>query len=204
LELVSRPPEGARRPWGLRLSLWPRSLFGQLFVAVIIGVLAAALISLFLVSRERDRTLVQASVREWSRRVADMTASMQLLQPGERTEAASLLQDWPRGPQFRRPRPPPETVLEPLFEPPGMPTPVPDFRQSLQAQLALVFGPGYRVSVTPTTDPSKPAMTLPRPGAQAFERGGQLYDVSVGIPRRTSVVRRCRAHCCSTSCCWRC
>jgi len=182
LELVSRPPEGARRPWGLRLSLWPRSLFGQLFVAVIIGVLAAALISLFLVSRERDRTLVQASVREWSRRVADMTASMQLLQPGERTEAASLLQDWPRGPQFRRPRPPPETVLEPLFEPPGMPTPVPDFRQSLQAQLALVFGPGYRVSVTPTTDPSKPAMTLPRPGAQAFERGGQLYDVSVGIP----------------------
>ncbi|HTB64765.1 MAG TPA: hypothetical protein VK727_00960, partial [Steroidobacteraceae bacterium] len=61
------------------MSLWPRSLFGQLFIAVLIGVLAATLISLFLVSRERDRTLVQASVREWSRRVVDMTASMQLL-----------------------------------------------------------------------------------------------------------------------------
>jgi signal transduction histidine kinase len=181
LGLVSRPPEGARRTWSARLSLWPSSLFGQLFFAVFIGVLAATLISLFLVSRERDRTLVQASVREWSRRVVDMTASMQLLQPGERIEASSLLQDWPRS-QFRRPRPPPETMLEPLLELPGLPTPVPDFRQSLAQQLRLVFGPGYQVSVTPTTDPSKPAMTLSRPGAESFERGGQLYDVSVGMP----------------------
>jgi signal transduction histidine kinase len=177
----SRPPELRLRPRGWRLSFWPRSLFGQLFVAVLIGVLAYTLISLFLVSRERDRTLVQASVREWSRRVVDRTASMQLLQPGERIEANSLLQDWPR-PQFRRPRPPPNPGLEPLFEPPGMPTPLPDFRQSLEAQLRMMFGPGYQVSVTPTTNPSKAAMTLARPGAEAFERGGQLYDVSVGVP----------------------
>ena len=179
--LVSRPPEGARGIRSWRASLWPSSLFGQLFTAVFIGVLTASLISLFLVSRERDRTLVQASVREWSRRVVDMTASMQLLQPGERIEASSLLQNWPR-PQFRRPRPPPETVLEPLFEPPGVPTPIPDFRQSLEQQLRLVFGPGYQVAVTPTTDPGKTAMTLGRPGAESFERGGQLYDVSVGLP----------------------
>jgi signal transduction histidine kinase len=181
LGLVSRPPERARGTWRARLSPWPSSLFGQLFFAVFIGVLAATLISLFLVSRERDRTLVQASVREWSRRVVDMTASMQLLQPGERIEASSLLQDWPR-PPFRRPRPPPQTVLEPLFEPLGTATPIPDFRQSLAQQLRLVLGPGYQVSVTPTTDPGKPAMTLSRPGAEAFERGGQLYDVSVGTP----------------------
>jgi hypothetical protein len=169
------------RSW--RLSLWPSSLFGQLFFAVFIGVLAATLISLLLVSRERDRTLVQASVREWSRRVVDMTASMQLLQPGERIEASSLLQDWPR-PQFRRsrPRPPPQTLLEPLLEPPGTPAPIPDFRQSLQQQLRLVFGPGYQVTVTPTTDLRKPAMTLSRPGAESFERGGQLFDVSVSPP----------------------
>jgi signal transduction histidine kinase len=181
LGLVSRPPESARGIWRWRPSLWPSSLFGQLFFAVFIGVLAATLISLFLVSRERDRTLVQASVREWSRRVVDMTASMQLLQPGERVEASSLLQNWPR-PQFRRPRPPPEPMLEPLFEPPGTPAPIPDFRQSLEQQLRLVFGPGYQVAVTPTTDPSKTAMTLGRPGAESFERGGQLYDVSVGLP----------------------
>ncbi|HEV2701000.1 MAG TPA: ATP-binding protein [Steroidobacteraceae bacterium] len=166
---------------GWRLSFWPRSLFGQLFVAVFIGVVAATLISVFLVSRERDRTLVQASVREWSRRVVDMTASMQLLQPSERNEASVLLQNWPR-PQFRRPRPPPGPVLEPLFAPPGMPTPIPDFRQSLEEQLRFVFGPGYQVSVVPTTNPTRTAMTLSRPGAVAFERGGQLYDVSVGIP----------------------
>src|SRR5580658_11059627 len=140
LALGSRPPESSLQARGWRPSLWPRSLFGQLFVAVFIGVVAATLISVFLVTRDRDRTLVQASVREWSRRVVDMTASMQLLQPSERTEASSLLQNWPR-PQFRRPRPPPETVLEPLLELPGLPTPVPDFRQSLAQQLRLVFGP---------------------------------------------------------------
>ena len=153
------------------------SLFGRLFVAVLIGVVAATLISLLLVSRERDRTLVQASVREWSRRIVDMTASMQLLQPGERVEANSMLQNWP-GPQFRRQRPPPGPMLEPLFEPPGMPTRIPEFRDALAKQLQLV----YQVAVTPTVDPGKPALTLSRPGAEAFERGGQLYDVSVGLP----------------------
>jgi signal transduction histidine kinase len=187
LELVSRPPESGPRSRGWRLSLWPRSLFGQLFVAVLIGVLAATLISLFLVSRERDRTLAQASVREWSRRVVDMTASMQLLQPGERIEANSLLQNWPRPPfpPFRRPRPSRPAradLLEPILEMPGLPTPIPDFRQSLEQQLRLVFGPGYQVAVTPTTDLTKPAMTLGRPGAESFERGGQMFDVSVGVP----------------------
>jgi signal transduction histidine kinase len=45
-----------------------------------------------------------------------------------------------------------------------------------------VFGPGYQVSVTPTTDLKKAALTLSRPGAEAFERGGQQFDVSVGVP----------------------
>ncbi len=160
--------------------MWPRSLFGQLFVAVLIGVLAATLISTYLVSRDRDRSLVQASVREWSRRVVDMTASMQLLQPGERIEASSLLQS---GPQFRRPRrQPPQPRLQPLFQPPGLSASVPDFRSSLERQLGVALGPEYQVAVTPTTDLGKTALTLGRPGAEAFERGGQLYDVSITIP----------------------
>ncbi len=179
--LVSIPPESALQARRWRLSFWPRSLYGQLFVAVFIGVVAATLISLFLVTRERDRTLVQASVREWSRRVVDMTASMQLLEPAERTEASSLLQNWPRS-AFRRLRPPQGPGIEPLFEPPGLPTPIPDFRQSLEDQLRFVFGPGYQVSVTPTTDLKKSALTLSRPGAEAFERGGQQFDVSVAVP----------------------
>ncbi len=126
---------------------------------------------------------MQASVREWSRRVVDMTASMQLLQllqPGERIEASSLLQS---GPQFRRPRrQAPQPRLQPLFEPPGLSTTVPDFRSSLERQLRAALGPEYQVGVTPTTDPGKTALTLGRPGAEAFERGGQLYDVSIAIP----------------------
>ncbi len=189
--LGSRPPESSLQAGGWRVSFWPRSLFGQLFVAVFIGVVAATLISVFLVTRDRDRTLVEASVREWSRRVVDMTASMQLLQPAERTEASSLLQNWPRPrPQFRRQRPPPGPTLEPLLEPPGLPTPIPDFRQSLEEQLRFVFGPGYQVSVTPTTDLKKPALTLSRPGAEAFERGGQQFDVSVVVPGGDSMLFR--------------
>jgi signal transduction histidine kinase len=153
-----------------------------LFVAVLIGVLAATMISTYLVSRDRDRTLVQASVREWSRRVVDMTASMQLLQPAERIEASSLLQS---GPQFRRPRPrrlSPQPRLQPLFQPPGLSASVPDFRSSLERQVGAALGSEYQVAVTPTTDPGKTALTLGRPGAEAFERGGQLYDVSITIP----------------------
>ncbi len=180
MESESRPPEAPPRPRRWHLSLWPRSLFAQLFLAVLIGVLAATLISTFLVSRDRDRTLVQASVREWSRRVVDMTASMQLLQPAERIEASSLLQS---GPQFRRPRrQPPPPRLQPLFEPPGLSATVPDFRSSLERQLRAALGAEYQVAVTPTTDPGKTALTLGRPGAEAFERGGQLYDVNVIIP----------------------
>lgn len=179
MESGSRPPETAPRPRPWQLSFWPRSLFGELFLAVLIGVLAATLISTFLVSRDRDRTLVQASVREWSRRVVDMTASMQLLQPGERIQASSLLQSWP---QFRRPRPPPPPRLQPLFEPPGLSATIPDFRSSLERQLRGVLGPEYEVAVTPTVDSTRTALTLGRPGAEAFERGGQLYDVSVTIP----------------------
>jgi signal transduction histidine kinase len=180
LESGSRPPEAVLRPPKWRLSFWPRSLFGELFLAVLIGVLAATLISTFLVSRDRDRTLVQASVREWSRRVVDMTASLQLLQPDERIQASSLLQS---SPQVRRPRRLlPQPRLQPLFEPPGLSATVPDFRSSLERQLRVVLGPDYEVAVTPTADPSKTALTLGRPGAEAFERGGQLYDVNVTIP----------------------
>ena len=132
-------------------------------------------------SRERDRTLVQASVREWSRRVVDMTASMQLLQPAERIEASSLLQSWPRS-QFRRPRPPPPPRLQPLLAAAGPDRDGAGFQAIAGAAAASGAGPEYQVAVTPTADPSKTALTLGRPGAEAFERGGQLYDVSVVIP----------------------
>ena len=179
--LGSRRPESALRLGGWQVCLWPRSLFGQLFAAALVGVLTATLISLFLVSRERDRTLVQASVREWSRRVIDMTASMQLLPPAERQDASAVMQDWPRR-NFRRPRPPPQPRIEPLFAPPGTPAPIPDFRRSLERQLKLLLGSGYQISVVPTTNPAKPALVLGRPGAEASERGSQLFDVSVGMP----------------------
>ncbi len=187
--LESRPPESKRRPRGWRLTLWPRSLFGQLFVAVLIGVLAATLISLFLVSRDRDRTLLQSSVREWSRRVVDTAASIETLQPAERGSAGSRLQYLPR-PLYRRMRPLRVTAIQPALRLPGLPTPLPDFRQSLEQQLRTIFGPTYQVAVTPTADLTKPAVILGRPGGAEPAEPGSQFDVTVGVPRGDTLVFR--------------
>ncbi len=165
--LGSRLPESTFQARAWRLSFWPRSLFGQLFVAVFIGVVAATLISLFLVIRERDRTLVQASVREWSRRVVDMTASMQLLEPAERTEASSLLQNWPR-PQYRRPRPPPGPVLEPLFEPPACPRPFRISNSRWRSSCASSSDPDTRSPSRPPPTLRRAALTLSRPRCRSI------------------------------------
>jgi hypothetical protein len=57
----------------MRLSLWPQSLFGRLMAASIIALLLAQVVSLVLIARERERFILQGSVREWSRRIAEVT-----------------------------------------------------------------------------------------------------------------------------------
>ncbi len=57
----------------MRLSLWPQSLFGRLIAALVIAVVLAQAASLCLFARDRERFVVESSVREWSRRITEIT-----------------------------------------------------------------------------------------------------------------------------------
>jgi signal transduction histidine kinase len=68
----------------MRISLWPQSLFGRLIAASIVALLLAQVVSVVLVARERERFILIGSVREWSRRISEVTAMLQSLEQSER------------------------------------------------------------------------------------------------------------------------
>src|SRR5882724_10933978 len=79
----------------MRLCLWPQSLFGRLFAASIVALLLAQLASLVFVARERERFILQGSVREWSRRIAEVTSVLQGMDETERAAAVARLSERP-------------------------------------------------------------------------------------------------------------
>ncbi len=91
----------------MRLSLWPRSLFGQLIAASIVALLLAQVVSLILIARERERFILQGSVREWSRRIAEVTSMLQGMDEADRRVVAAKLSERP----WRFGRRPPDVVL---------------------------------------------------------------------------------------------
>src|ERR1700693_1208630 len=70
----------------MRVSLWPQSLFGRLLAASVAAVLLAQAVGLFLIAQEREGFVLQGSVREWSRRIAE---TMLMLQPLSAVERAA-------------------------------------------------------------------------------------------------------------------
>ncbi|HET9390463.1 MAG TPA: ATP-binding protein [Steroidobacteraceae bacterium] len=79
----------------MRLSLWPQSLFMRLLAASVLALLLAEAASLILVARERERFVMQGNVREWSRRIAEVTTMLQGLQGTDRDSAAQRLTEGP-------------------------------------------------------------------------------------------------------------
>jgi signal transduction histidine kinase len=75
--------------------LWPQSLFGRLMAASIIALLLAQVVSLVLIARERERFILQGSVREWSRRIAEVTTVLQGMDDTERSAMISRLNERP-------------------------------------------------------------------------------------------------------------
>lgn len=192
------------RFWG-GLALWPRSLFARLFVAVLAAVCLAQALTFTLIARERNRFIVEANVREWSRRILDLTYALQLLDPESRASARARLEQWPppRRFRFRLEDPFAERRRVPFAERPSLPfaeRPPPngaaprgeaatappvtgsDFPEALQIQLSRLLGPDYRVAVTPTAHLSDRAITVNRPPVEGYELGGRLYDIHVGLP----------------------
>jgi signal transduction histidine kinase len=80
----------------MRLILWPRSLFGRLIAASVLAVLVAELFAFMLIAREREYFVLQGNVREWSRRIGEVTFMLQPLSASEREATVSRLIEQPR------------------------------------------------------------------------------------------------------------
>ena len=74
---------------------WPQSLFGRLIAASIIALLLAQVVSLVLIARERERFILQGSVREWSRRIEEVTTMLQGMDDTERATMSARLSERP-------------------------------------------------------------------------------------------------------------
>ncbi len=144
----------------MRLSLWPRSLFGRLMAASIVALLLAQVISLILIARERERFILQGSVREWSRRIMEVTSMLQGMDDADRAVVAEKLSGRP----WRFGRHPPDVVL---------------FRDGLLPELDRT-GPESRGDRPP---PSEPPL---RPGAHGAGRMGPPGTEPRGPPPEDS------------------
>ena len=80
----------------MRIALWPRSLLGRLIAASVLAVLVAELTAFALIARERETFVLQGNVREWTRRVAEITFMLQPLSASEREAAITRLMEQPR------------------------------------------------------------------------------------------------------------
>ena len=169
----------------MRLPLWPQSLFGRLLAASVIAVLLAQAVALFLIAQEREHFVLQGSVREWTRRIAETTLMLQSLTPTERAEAVSELAVRPRGrsAHLMRPRrqaggrglPPPERGFLRLPLLPG-------FETTLREHLHAALGPEYAVHV----ESHARAAAACRAGAGAVLRGARAGRA----PGRRAALRR--------------
>jgi signal transduction histidine kinase len=184
----------------MRLSLWPQSLFGRLVAASIVAVLLAHLSSLLLIAQERERFVLQGSVREWTRRITDMTLMLQPLTASGRADAVAELT------AARGMAAPPHH--SPLDGPPGHhpdPHSIPrgfvrlpllsDFEQALKTQLHAALGPSYGIEIGPTPEPEPPAIPVPASFYEAHELAlhqgsAHRYDVTVRFADGDAVTYR--------------
>ncbi|HYL02158.1 MAG TPA: ATP-binding protein [Steroidobacteraceae bacterium] len=163
--------------------LWPQSLFGRLIAASVLAVLIAQAAALVLIAQERERFVLQISVREWTREIADTMRLLAPMSEPERTTALAGLST-PRGlprplPGRERPALPPRAFVRvPLLS---------DFEETLQRELQAALGAGYAVTVAPTPDPERPAVPVAVPYYEAREVAAHpdaalRYDVAVRFP----------------------
>jgi len=171
----------------MRLFPWPQSLFGRLLAASVAAVLLAQTAGLFLIAQERENFVLQGSVREWARRIAETTLMLQPLGLAERAAAVARLSAAP------------EPLHLPPHLPPGAQHPgaaahgfvhlpvLSDFERTLKDQVHGALGPAYAVEVSATPDAAPPAIAVAVPFFAAHELAAhqgsaRRYDVSVRLP----------------------
>ncbi|MBS0365267.1 MAG: HAMP domain-containing histidine kinase [Proteobacteria bacterium] len=189
----------------LRCTLWPRSLFGRLIATSIAAVLLAQVVALVLIMQERQRFVLNASVREWTRRISETAQMLQPLSGADRSRVLAQLAQAPtrpprdrdvfgppQGPWMRRPPEATGRTLGRTFVPlPALPGLEATLRRELQGALGSQFG--VDVYVTPQPEPA--AIPVPQPFFAARELAafkGQVskLDVRVRLPDGDSVTFR--------------
>jgi signal transduction histidine kinase len=179
--------------------LWPQSLFGRLLAASVAAVLLAQAVALVLIAQERERFVLQGSVREWTRRITETTLMLAPLSAAQRVAALA------RQSESSPPVHPPHMGHLPAGTHPGqahalargflrLPL-LSDFENTLHEQLRAALGPGYGIEIGPTPEPAPPAVTLAPPFYEAHElalhpASAQRYDVTVRFPDGDAVIYR--------------
>jgi signal transduction histidine kinase len=181
----------------MRLPFWPQSLFGRLLAASVAAVLLAQAVGLFLIAQEREHFILQGTVREWTRRIAETTLRLQPMSAAERSAALAGLSA-PRG-WALAPHPAggphdghgAHTMQRGFVRLPLLS----DFERALKEQLNASLGPAYGVEVGATPEPAPPAIPLPAPFYAAYElaahqRSVWRYDVTVHFADGDAVTYR--------------
>lgn len=180
----------------MRLSLWPQSLFGRLLAATVLALLLAHVATLFLIAQEREHFVQQGSVREWTRRIAEISAMLQPMSAAERAAAVAELSaplGWPQmPPPVGMPGHPARGGERSFLR---LPLPSSDFAPALTEQLRAALGTSYVIEVGATPEPAPPAIPVPAPFYEAHELAihqgsAQRYDVTVRFADGYTVVYR--------------
>jgi signal transduction histidine kinase len=180
----------------MRLSPWPQSLFGRLLAASVAAVLVAQLVALLMIAQEREHFVLQSSVREWTRRIAETTEMLAPMSAAERVRAVGDLAAQRAYARNRLPRPEAPPPRPGAADRGFVPLPLlSDFEQTLREQLHAALGPSYTIEVTPTPQPPPPAIALPVPFYEAHELSAhqgsaRRYDVVVHFADGDSVTYR--------------
>ena len=179
----------------MRLSPWPQSLFGRLLAASVAAVLLAQTAGLFLIAQEREHFVLQGSVREWARRIAETTLVLQPLGLAERAAAVVRLSAAPE-PLHMADLPPgahrhPGAAAHGFVRLPVLS----DFERTLKDQVHGALGPAYAVEVSATPQAAPPAIAVPVPffaahELAAYQGSARRYDVSVRLPDGAALLFR--------------
>jgi signal transduction histidine kinase len=182
----------------MRFTLWPASLFGRLIAASVAAVLVSQAVGLFLIAQERERFVLQGSVLEWSRRIADTTLMLEPLSHAARA-AAVVEMSVPRGPwHAAMPHAPGGAAARVHGAAPRSFVRLPvlsDFAEALKEQVSSALGPTYRLEVAETPEPAPPAIAVSLPFFEAHELASrqsavQRYDVTVHFADGDAVIFR--------------
>jgi len=177
-------------------SLWPQSLFARLLAASVAAVLLAQAVALLLIAQERERFVLQGSVRESARNIAEMTLMLEPLSRSARAAAVAELAAARGGAPPWHARPGGGGHEPRSAERPFVPLPLlTDFEPALRDQLRAALGPAYGIAIAPTPASAPPAIAVPAPFYEAHElalhQGSpRHYDVTVRFADGDTVVYR--------------